>query len=88
MREYLKFKYLFALAVVVALLGWLGAWGIQEGRTSGLSELSVAQTYTAEQFTPKTFTFMFSTNLIVLSARSLVTLYLTYFVIRIRVLTR
>lgn len=50
MREYLKFKYLFALAVVVALLNWLGAWGIQEGRTSGLSELSIAQTYTAEQF--------------------------------------
>ena len=50
MREYFKFKYLFALAVVVALLGWLGAWGIQEGRTSGLSELSIAQTYTAEQF--------------------------------------
>ena len=50
MREYFKFKYLFALAVVVALLGWLGVWGIQEGRTSGLSELSVAQTYTAEQF--------------------------------------
>lgn len=50
MREYFKFKYLFALAVVVALLGWLGVWGIQSGRTSGLSELSVAQTYTAEQF--------------------------------------
>ena len=50
MRKYFKLKYLFALAVVVALLGWLGAWGIQEGRTSGLSELSVAQTYTAEQF--------------------------------------
>lgn len=50
MREYLKFKYLFALAVVVALLGWLGVWGIQSGRTSGLSELSIAQTYTAEQF--------------------------------------
>ena len=50
MREYFKFKYLFALAVVVALLGWLGAWGISGGRTSGLSELSVAQTYTAEQF--------------------------------------
>ena len=49
MREYLKFKYLFALAVVVTLLGWLGVWGIQEGRTSGLSELSIAQTYTAEQ---------------------------------------
>ena len=51
MREYLKFKYLFALAVVVALLGWFGVWSIQEGRTSGLSELSIAQTYTAEQFT-------------------------------------
>lgn len=50
MLEYLKFKYLFALAVVVALLGWLGAWGISGGRTSGLSELSIAQTYTAEQF--------------------------------------
>ena len=50
MRKYLKFKYLFAFAVIVALLSWLGAWGIQEGRTSGLSELSVAQTYTAEQF--------------------------------------
>lgn len=50
MREYLKFKYLFALSVVVALLGWLGVWGIQEGRTSGLSELSISQTYTAEQF--------------------------------------
>ena len=50
MREYFKLKYLFALAVVVALLGWLGVWGIQEGRTSGLSELSIAQTYTAEQF--------------------------------------
>lgn len=50
MREYLKFKYLFALAVVVFLLGWLGVWGIQGGRTSGLSELSIAQTYTAEQF--------------------------------------
>ena len=50
MREYFKFKYLFALAVVVALLGWLGVWGISEGRTSGLSELSIAQTYTAEQF--------------------------------------
>ena len=50
MREYFKFKYLFVLAVVVALLGWLGAWGIQSGRTSGLSELSIAQTYTAEQF--------------------------------------
>ena len=50
MREYFKFKYLFALAVVVALLGWLGVWGIQEGRTSGLSELSISQTYTAEQF--------------------------------------
>ena len=50
MREYLKFKYLFALAVVVALLGWLGVWGISGGRTSGLSELSISQTYTAEQF--------------------------------------
>lgn len=50
MREYFKFKYLFALAVVVALLSWLGVWGIQSGRTSGLSELSIAQTYTAEQF--------------------------------------
>lgn len=50
MREYFKFKYLFALAVVVFLLGLLGVWGISEGRTSGLSELSVAQTYTAEQF--------------------------------------
>lgn len=50
MREYFKLKYLFALAVVVALLGWLGVWGIQEGRTSGLSELSISQTYTAEQF--------------------------------------
>lgn len=50
MREYLKLKYLFALAVVIALFGWLGAWGISGGRTSGLSELSVAQTYTAEQF--------------------------------------
>lgn len=50
MREYFKFKYMFALAVVVALLGWLGVWGIQGGRTSGLSELSIAQTYTAEQF--------------------------------------
>ena len=50
MREYLKFKYLFALAVVVALLGRLGVWGIQEGRTSGLSELFISQTYTAEQF--------------------------------------
>lgn len=49
MREYFKFKYLFALAVVVVLLGWLGVWGIQEGRTSGLSELSIAQIYTAEQ---------------------------------------
>lgn len=48
MREY--FKYLFVLAVVVSLLGLLGVWGIQEGRTSGLSELSIAQTYTAEQF--------------------------------------
>lgn len=50
MREYFKFKYLFTLAVVVALLGWIGVWGIQSGRTSGLSELSIAQTYTAEQF--------------------------------------
>ena len=50
MREYFKLKYLFALAVVVALLGWLGVWGIQEGRTSGLSELSISQTYTSEQF--------------------------------------
>ena len=50
MREYFKFKYLFVLAVVVALLGWLGAWGISGGQTSGLSELSIAQTYTAEQF--------------------------------------
>lgn len=50
MREYFKFKYLLALAVVVTLLGWLGVWGISEGRTSGLSELSIAQTYTAEQF--------------------------------------
>lgn len=50
MQEYFKFKYLFALAVVVALLGLLGAWGISGGRTSGLSELSIAQTYTAEQF--------------------------------------
>ena len=50
MRRYLKFKYLFALAVVIALLGWLDVWGIQEGRISGLSELSVDQTYTAEQF--------------------------------------
>lgn len=50
MRKYFKLKYLFVLAVMVALLGWLGAWGIQEGRTSGLSELSIAQTYTAEQF--------------------------------------
>ena len=50
MRGYFKLKYLFALAVVVALLGWLGVWGIQGGRTSGLSELSIAQTYTAEQF--------------------------------------
>ena len=49
MREYFKFKYLFVLAVAVALLGWLGVWGIQGGRTSGLSELSIAQTYTAEQ---------------------------------------
>ncbi len=50
MREYFKFKYMFALAVVVFLLGCLGVWGIQSGRTSGLSELSIAQTYTAEQF--------------------------------------
>lgn len=50
MREYFKFKYLFTLAVVVALLGWLGVWGISGGRTSGLNELSIAQTYTAEQF--------------------------------------
>lgn len=50
MRKYLKFKYLFAFAVIVALLSWLGVWGIQEGKTSGLSELSLAQTYTAEQF--------------------------------------
>lgn len=50
MREYFKFKYLFTLAVVVVLLGWLGVWGISGGRTSGLSELSLAQTYTAEQF--------------------------------------
>ena len=50
MREYFKLKYLFDLAVVVALLGWLGVWGIQGGRTSGLSELSIAQTYTAEKF--------------------------------------
>lgn len=50
MREYFKFKYIFALAVVISLLGWLGVWGIQEGRTSGLSELSISQTYTAEQF--------------------------------------
>lgn len=50
MREYFKLKYLFALAVVIALFGWLGAWGISGGRISGLSELSVAQTYTAEQF--------------------------------------
>lgn len=50
MREYFKFKYLFVLAVVVSLLGLLGVWGIQSGRTSGLSELSIAQTYTAEQF--------------------------------------
>lgn len=50
MRKYFKLKYLLALAVVVALLGLLGVWGIQEGRTSGLSELSNAQTYTAEQF--------------------------------------
>lgn len=50
MREYFKFKYIFALAVVVGLLCWLGVWGIQEGRTSGLSELSIAQTYTAEKF--------------------------------------
>lgn len=51
MKEYLKFKYLFTLAVVVILLSLLDVWGIQEGRTSGLSELSIAQTYTAEQFT-------------------------------------
>lgn len=51
MREYFKFKYLFTLAVVVILLSLLGVRGIQEGRTSGLSELSIAQTYTAEQFT-------------------------------------
>lgn len=50
MREYFKFKYMLALAVVVILLGWLGVWGIQEGRTSGLSELLIAQTYAAEQF--------------------------------------
>lgn len=50
MRKYFKLKYLFVLAVVVFLLGWLGVWGIQSGRTSGLSELSIAQTYTAEQF--------------------------------------
>lgn len=50
MLEYFKFKYLFVLAVVVALLGWIGVWGISEGRTSGLSELSISQTYTAEQF--------------------------------------
>ena len=50
MREYLKLKYLLVFAVVVVLLGWLGVWGIQGGRTSGLSELSIAQTYTAEQF--------------------------------------
>lgn len=50
MREYFKFKYLFALAVVVALLCWLGIRGISEGRTRGLNELSLAQTYTAEQF--------------------------------------
>ena len=49
MREYLKLRYLLAFAVVVTLLGWLGVWGIQEGRTSGLSELSIAQTYTAER---------------------------------------
>ena len=49
MREYFKFKYLFVLAVL-PLLGLLGVWGIQEGRTSGLNELSIAQTYTAEQF--------------------------------------
>ena len=49
MREYFKFKYMLALEVVVILLGWLGVWGIQEGRTSGLSELLIAQTYTAEQ---------------------------------------
>ena len=50
MREYFKFKYLFVLAIVVSLLGLLGVWGIQSGRTSGLSELSIAQTYTADQF--------------------------------------
>lgn len=50
MLEYFKFKYLFVLALVVALLGWIGVWGISEGRTSGLSELSISQTYTAEQF--------------------------------------
>lgn len=50
MKEYFKLRYLLALAVVVSLLCWLGAWGIQSGRTSGLSELSIAQTYTAEQF--------------------------------------
>ena len=50
MQEYFKFKYLFVLAVVLPLLGLLGVWGIQEGRTSGLNELSIAQTYTAEQF--------------------------------------
>lgn len=50
MRKYFKLKYLFVLAVVVALLGLLGVRGIQEGRTSGISELSISQTYTAEQF--------------------------------------
>ena len=55
MREYFKFKYLFTLAVVVALLGWLGVCGISGGRTSGLSELSLAQTYTAEQFINRNF---------------------------------
>ena len=50
MREYFKFKYFFVLAVVLPILGLLGVWGIKEGRTSGLSELSIAQTYTAEQF--------------------------------------
>ena len=50
MREYFKFKYLFVLAVILPLLGLLGVWGIQEERTSGLSELSISQTYTAEQF--------------------------------------
>lgn len=50
MSKYLKFKYLFALAVVVSLLAWLGDRGISGLRASGLSELSIAQTYTAEQF--------------------------------------